>query len=280
MTDYVVFREAKKRYIAAIGAEPPYSYAQWLALPDKHKAIALYVNFYDQVTLAWTKAKAEFVDDEDAVSIVLQYLMTNVPLIVNDPKKYKESYIYRVAYNCMGCLRRVQSEQSRYANTVPQYKSVGIDNEEVDIFDTIADTNCPKLHAIADLLFSVYDDLDSDTKKVIRCIIENKAITGRAKTKEAEIYHQLRKIFANYADDFLVPKLICDNFADVLKYDSLIESATVMMRDGVKATYYGEKRVASNGKTEVVFFGPTQDYVIPVSIAYDLEVVEVEMYNT
>lgn len=281
--DYHEFKEAKERYESAIGKKAPITFEEWFTLPDSHKAAALFINFYNQITLAWTKAKADFTEDEDGLSTVMQYLMKNVPIIETNPNKYSETYIYRVAYNCMGCLRRSKTDVARYKECVSEWHSKDScygGSDESSYFDFIGmDELADKLHLAADILYDLYGELDRDEKAVINNILKGTRLTKKSKERESEIYATLRYAFRRFAADFATPSLICNNFADVLKYDDLIESAVVIMRDGTKAVYCGEKRISPNSKTEIVFFGPTQDYVMPINLTYDLEVVEVEMYD-
>ena len=281
--DYHEFKEAKERYESAIGKKAPITFEEWFTLPDSHKAAALFINFYNQITLAWTKAKADFTEDEDGLSTVMQYLMKNVPIIETNPNKYSETYIYRVAYNCMGCLRRNKTDVARCKECVSEWHSKDScygGSDESSYFDFIGmDELADKLHLAADILYDLYGELDRDEKAVINNILKGTRLTKKSKERESEIYTTLRYAFRRFAADFATPSLICNNFADVLKYDDLIESAVVIMRDGTKAVYCGEKRISPNSKTEIVFFGPTQDYVMPINLTYDLEVVEVEMYD-
>lgn len=284
--DYPEFKEARERYESAIGKKAPITFDEWFSLPDSHKAAALYINFYNQITLAWTKAKADFTDDEDGLSIVMQYLMKNVPIIESNPNKYSETYIYRVAYNCMGCLRRNKSEAARFKECTSEwftnrscYGDTG-NTDEASYFDCIGMSEiADKLHLAADILYDLYGELDTDEKCVINNILRGSKLTKRSKERESEIYTTLRYAFRRFAADFATPSLVCRSFADVLKYDDLIDSATVIMRDGTKAVYCGEKHIYPNTKTEIVFFGPNQDYVMPINQTYDLEVIEVEMYD-
>lgn len=281
--DYHEFKEAKERYESAIGKKAPITFEEWFTLPDSHKAAALFINFYNQITLAWTKAKADFTEDEDGLSTVMQYLMKNVPIIEANPNKYSETYIYRVAYNCMGCLRRNKTDVARCKECVSEWHSKDScygGSDESSYFDFIGmDELADKLHLAADILYDLYGELDRDEKAVINNILKGTRLTKKSKERESEIYTTLRYAFRRFAADFATPSLICNNFADVLKYDDLIESAVVIMRDGTKAIYCGEKRISPNSKTEIVFFGPTQDYVMPINLTYDLEVIEVEMYD-
>lgn len=284
--DYHEFKEAKERYESAIGKKAPITFDEWFSLPDSHKAAALFINFYNQITLAWTKAKADFTEDEDGLSIIMQYLMKNVPIIECNPKRYSANYIYRVAENCMKCLRRVKSEIARDKECMSEwytnnscYGDTGT-TDEASYFDCVGmDELADKLHLAADILYDLYGELDRDEKAVINNILKGTKLTKKSKERESEIYTTLRYAFRRFAADFATPSLICNNFADVLKYDELIESAVVIMRDGTKAVYCGEKRISPNTKTEIVFFGPTQDYVMPINLTYDLEVIEVEMYD-
>ena len=82
----------------------PISYVEWLALSQDKKSALLFVQFYEQITLAWYKTKSYYAQDEDGVSTVLQYLMKNVPVIENDEKRFTPNYIYKVAYNCLYCI--------------------------------------------------------------------------------------------------------------------------------------------------------------------------------
>ena len=59
----------------------PMSYDEWVSCPDDHKAAVLYLQFFEQITLAWYKAKSFYGSDEEGVETVLQYLMKNVPII-------------------------------------------------------------------------------------------------------------------------------------------------------------------------------------------------------
>lgn len=273
------FKDTFNLFSEAIGLTFPINYTTWMSIPNRLKAAALFVNFYDQITLAWTKACSEFTDDEDGVSTVMQYLMKNVPIIMDNPKKFAPAYIYRVAYNCMGCLRRVQREQDRYAYTVSQFTVVN--DDVLDLFDTIIGSDCftaSELEKLRMEMRNIILNMDKDTIKVVEHLLDGKKLTKKAAAKEPEIMADLRKTFAKYRSTLIPEDNRFATFKDVLDCEDIIDSATVEMRDGVKAVYCGEKRISPiTGKTEVVFFGPDRDYVLPVGIAGELVVTEVEM---
>ena len=95
------FYEARRLFINHINYTRPYSYEEWIALPEDHKCVALYIQYFDQIILAWYKTKSFYASEEEGVETVLQYLNKNVPILEANEKKFNERYIYRVAYNCL-----------------------------------------------------------------------------------------------------------------------------------------------------------------------------------
>lgn len=84
-----------------ISNRQPVSYSVWKTLDEDHKVATLYVQFYKEIQLAWYKCKTIYVDEEDAVSTVLQYLLKNVPIIETEAKRFNPAYIYTISYNCL-----------------------------------------------------------------------------------------------------------------------------------------------------------------------------------
>ena len=108
----------------------PLSYDQWMKIPDDQKSAVLYLQFYDQITLAWEKTKSYYTLTADGVSIVLQYLEKNVRIIKENSNKFNARYIYRVAYNCLYCIcHDLIYPRLAYENEIPEQVSVHNDNE-------------------------------------------------------------------------------------------------------------------------------------------------------
>ena len=276
------FVETKKMYEAAVGVKYPLSYEGWLAVRDDLKAIALYVQFFDEITLAWLKAKSDFTPDEDGVSTVMQYLIKNVPIIVADRKKYSPQYIYRIAYNCMGCLRRVQREKDHYNLT--QSNIVSDCDEEFDLFERIIGEEtdlleyAEKRRCEGEIQY-IIETLDEDSKKVVEFLLGGKKLGKRVEARKDAIMADLRIKFAKYRDVYCEHKH--DNtlrFARVLEIDDEVSSAVVEMPNGVKAVYYGETVIESDGTVNIAFFGPERDYIVPIKLAKKLKVLNVELY--
>ena len=68
------FHQTKVRFREFANYERPLTYEEWMTAPDECKAAILYVQFYDQITLAWNKLHSVYSDINDGVSEVLQYL--------------------------------------------------------------------------------------------------------------------------------------------------------------------------------------------------------------
>lgn len=276
------FVETKRMFESAVGVKYPLSYEGWLAVKDDLKAVALYVQFYDAITLAWSKARSEFTPDEDGVSILMQYLIKNVPIITSDKKKYNPQYIYRIAYNCMGCLRRVQRDADRYNLT--QSNIVGDGDEEFDIFEKIISDEFDLMEYAEKRRYEteiqcIIEVLDDNSKKLVEYLLGGKKLGKRVEVKKDDIMADLRIKFAKYRNTYCGYKEDDTlRFSRVLETDDSVSSAVVELPNGVKAVYYGETVVTPDGSIKVVFFGPECDYHIPIQSAKRLKVLNVELY--
>lgn len=136
------FFATKKMFTNIIGFDnndESLSFKSWMAIPDSYKSAALFVNFYPTIKAAWTSAKGDGVDEEDGIECVLQYLEKNVDRIKADQNKYNAKYIYAVAWNSIGCLRRIQGNQLRSRFESSNIVTGTSSEMEVDLFDTVAD---------------------------------------------------------------------------------------------------------------------------------------------
>lgn len=116
-----------------INNRQPISHSVWKTLDEDHKVATLYVQFYKEIQLAWNKCKTIYVDEEDAVSTVLQYLLKNVSIIESDAKRFNPAYIYAISYNC---LRPICSRLLKNKFRVEQEISeCTIIDETLSIFD-------------------------------------------------------------------------------------------------------------------------------------------------
>lgn len=129
---YLLYREY-------IGYKNELSYKRWMRLPDRFKAAALYVQFYDQITLAWYKVKTRWSIEEEGVEVINQYLIKNVDKIKADKTRFTPAYMYRVAWNCLYCLCIDPSKnKERYYKETSESFSVS-DDEDLSWFDIVGE---------------------------------------------------------------------------------------------------------------------------------------------
>lgn len=165
------FKETLNIFRSFVQYTQPLTWDEWAALNDSEQQVAvLYCQFYDQITLAWYKAKADFVPDEDGVSCVLQYLNKNVPIILAEENKFTPAYIYRVSYNCMDCLRYVQRDinRSKLETTNVTY----YDGEELDLCDLVPHKDMSYEDRMTKAAFwSIIKEMGAEAEKVVNHLL-------------------------------------------------------------------------------------------------------------
>lgn len=191
------FYETREMFRNYIGYTKPLSYEEWLSLPDDHKAAALYVQFFNEILLAWNKAKSYDGDDEEAVETVLQYLIKNTSIIMNDCKRYTAKYIYRISYNCLYCIchdRKRDKDRREFEVYAIQTNSSG---EEFNLMDCcITQTKDAVINEINKQKFwALVERLDSSSLDIIEHILETGVIPDVVGDEQlAHIKSKLTKI--------------------------------------------------------------------------------------
>ena len=111
---FISTKKMFKEYL--IGYSFPISFETWLASDEEEKAALLFVNFYDQIILAFSKSNAEYVVSEDAVSTILMVLMKNSTIlqtVENAEKRFTPNYFYTVAWGAFYSLVRSIANKAR-----------------------------------------------------------------------------------------------------------------------------------------------------------------------
>lgn len=164
------FYNTFKIYRSAINYSKPLSYSSWKRLPQDVKAVALYVQFYNEITLAWFKVKTAWSNEADGVECINQYLMKNVNIIDKDRKRFNPKYIYRVAYNCLYCVCIDPSKNKEsYQNETSNYVDTG--DDELDLFDVISDGFDMDDDMIHRLFNYEFKNLEFETKLYLEYIV-------------------------------------------------------------------------------------------------------------
>lgn len=202
-TDVSPFKAAYNLFRNSLHYEGPITWEEWVACSQDTKSAWLYCQFYDQITLAWYKAKCLYGEDEEGVETVLQYLEKNVKLIESKKNKFTSAYIYRVAYNCLYCIchdRKI--DQDRYALEMSNIVSTS-DGDEVDLFDTVTSNVEDIMYDQAkDEFWKIIDGLDEKGQKFIERILKNGQLPDHVGTENQKLLASLRVQLLPYLSVF------------------------------------------------------------------------------
>lgn len=214
------FHQTKVMFREFANYTRPLTYEEWMSAPDECKAAILYVQFYDQITLAWMKTRTVYVDINDGVSEVLQYLNKNVEKIKKDGKRFTPNYIYRVVWNCLSCLCWNDPDYNHRCRTYQHETSniVNYDGDELDLFDTIIDDKDDRDSKFdlegsryylskATQLWDVIEDMGQKAKIVVANLLGEKSFTPKelasvTEEETAEIIAELKVRLAGFVGVF------------------------------------------------------------------------------
>lgn len=194
------FKAAQIMFKEYLGWQGPTTYDEWQDCDEGDKAAILYVQFYEQITLAWYKTKSFYAVEEDGVSTVLQYLEKNVPVIERDPKRFTPSYIYRVAYNCLYCIcHDIKVDRERYEKETSNIQSTS-DSEEVDIFNLLASGFSIESELASERFWKAVESLGEDTLTWVDCTLNKTRFPAGLKAKSPKIIADLKVVLADFQD--------------------------------------------------------------------------------
>lgn len=179
------FYDTRKLYIELTGYTDTLSFEEWMNNPDDLKAALLFVQFYNQIVLAWDKANTlDFIESEEGVTTMLQYLQKNVSIIKNAPARFTPAYIYKVAYNCLYCICHDRKcDKDRLNNETSSV--VCYDGKELSLFDTMSDPKGDAAQSSEAAEFEkefwrVIEDAGMPAEKVMRYLLSNNSADLKA----------------------------------------------------------------------------------------------------
>lgn len=221
MATVLAFHDTRSMYLNYLDYKKPLSFDEWNACNLDQKIAVLFVQFYSEITLAWSKVNSfEQITGEEGVSTICQYLKKNVPVIEKNPARFSAAYLYKVAYNCLYCICHDRKcDKERWENETSAI--VVKDGTEYNLFDTVADRNgtpadvMDKRNMEAEF-WSIVRSLGAEAEKVLRYLSSGdekdlKKLNPRAKNykndplrdievtpkRAAEIIKQLKERFLN-----------------------------------------------------------------------------------
>lgn len=203
------FKETLNRFKPALIGLDYNNYWEWMLIPDDLKAAALYEKFYDTITLAWSKTQKPFVEEETAVSTLMQYLIKNVEIIREDRKRFTPNYLYKIAFNAFYPLGRIKRDIERFSQEESLWDYTHeYDNQVSDDIDNNFYWDSPYIcRAVAfdesddemlEEVWKIIESCDEQTKKVIESLIGGKKLGKRMKAKSIEIIAELKVKLCNY----------------------------------------------------------------------------------
>lgn len=186
-----------------ISADDILSYEDWLTKSTGEKVARLFLQFFEQITLAWDKANQfDFIDSEEGVEIVLQYLEKQVcdryikghpkkkvsekffnahpdmceekRLIDEDRTKFSPAYIYKISYNCMYCIchdRKIDKDRWDNETTAIKLNSSG---EEYNVLDDVSSGTAEEFYSKKEFesqFWEVIEDTGLCAEKAMRYLL-------------------------------------------------------------------------------------------------------------
>lgn len=189
------FKDTYDLFVCSVPYDIPMTYEEFVSCKPEYHAAILYIQFYKEITLAWYKAKSFYADAEEGVSTVMQYLLKNTPKIIQDSNRFKPTYIYRVAYNCLYCISHDRSnDKFRYELEQSNIVDSEVTGEECDIFNILCTKSSdPTLDAyINRAVARIICECDKDTKILIDRILTRNRVPKCLKAAERKCLAQLK----------------------------------------------------------------------------------------
>ena len=196
---FTPFFETKRMFKNYVNYKKPLTFEEWIKLDSDSKVAVLYVQFFDQIFLAWNKYKTPYCTEEDAVSIVLQYLFKNVAKIEKEPSRYTPAYIYMVAYNCLIpiCSRLVKKKNQKIYEVSNVIEIDG--SETVDLFDLSDDDPVWNSFNQQEMWIAIESlNLSESMKKFVYSLCDSKQKTFYLSKNKLKIIEQLKKVLETY----------------------------------------------------------------------------------
>lgn len=187
------FNETKNLFMSYTNYTGPLTFEEWLIKPEDQKAAILYVQFYEQITLAWYKTKSFFALEEDGVETILQYLVKNVPIIIANPNRFRPGYIYQVAYNCLYCISHdIKREIERWENETSNIIFHG--DDQLDLFDTVVAEIDMSDELSKEYFWAIIEQMGPKAEKVVNHLLNGDPLKKVNKRSKAYATDPLRDI--------------------------------------------------------------------------------------
>lgn len=221
MATVASFFETRNCYRNFINLSQPLTFEQWNQLPRDQKSVALFLQFFNEIILAWDKANTlDFIEDAEGVEIINQYLDKNVSIIEQHPERFTAGYIYRVAYNCMYCICHDRKcDKDRLENETSAI--VTSDDGELNLLELASDKksaeDIAEDNSFEREFWAIIEDSGMEAEKVMRYLLSNNEGDLRKLTKRNRNYSSdpLRDVEVSLEDAQNIIRKLREVFSNV-----------------------------------------------------------------
>lgn len=184
-SQFAITRDMLREYLQFTDA---LSYAEWSEAPDADKAALLFLQFYDQIYLAWGNIKYRNTYEDSAVSEAMRMCLYLCGLSVGhgkaadvkiSAKTYNPGYMYMAMYRAftsLNCSRgesrsTYQPKNSRIA-VYYQYQTIG--TTEVDLLQDVPAYDNPETELDRQEFWRIVDSQGKDASAIARRVVTRK----------------------------------------------------------------------------------------------------------
>lgn len=199
--------EAYVRFYNYLGIkEYPISFDTWNALPRDDKAVALYVNFYKTIRLAWFKQymrKKTIRTMSEGISVILDRFHRIVSEAIISEKMFTDAFIYTCVSKDFGTLirsLRCRSIEFLTYNVISniQHDATG---KEINLYDLASDSNFTSFDTqfLQFQLDQIYEEETDEIREIIDTALQKGKIPKRLLNKKVNA--RLKEIFEPIVDE-------------------------------------------------------------------------------
>ena len=185
---FISTKQMFKDYLT--GYSFPITFETWLAADEEEKAALLFVNFYDQIILAFSKSNAEYVLAEDAVSTILMVLTKNATILqtVKDGKKrFTPNYFYTVAWGAFYSLVRSVANKARNDHEICSEIEYSDSDISVNLFDFVPSyDDTYELRQAKEAVWDIIAHMGPKAEKVVNHLINSKDTLHKVSKSSSE----------------------------------------------------------------------------------------------
>ena len=216
--NYSPFISTKQMFVEYLtGYSFPISFETWLASDEEEKAALLFVNFYDQIVLAFSRSNAAYVLSEDAVSTILMVLTKNATIlqtVENGEKRFTPNYFYTVAWGAFYSLVRSIANKSRDEHEICNEIENSDSDVSINLFDFAPshDDTC-EMRQAKEAVWDIIAHMGPKAEKVVNHLINPK-----------DTLHKISKSSSEYDSDRLADVSVTPS-----EYESILAALKIQL---------------------------------------------------